>query len=132
RTVLAEWPVLYGEWMLVTHTVAYERLPAYLVVLDLWREGDGFANAEVRNERCGAARLVVPPEIWRGVPGRVDMVEGLIGVSCWGDSPAEGVVVRRLSRGEPSRAKLVREGFARVADEAWRSGRPHNRLVEGQ
>lgn len=131
RAVLSEWAVLYGEWLLLTHTVAYEGLPSYLAALDLWREG-GFADVVERDRVAARAGLVVPPEVWRGVPAQVAKVEGLLGNSAWGSSPAEGLVVRRVGVGEPRLAKLVRTGFDHLNDEGWRAGRPRNRLAEGE
>lgn len=130
--VLDDWPVLFGEWMLLTHTVAYSHLPSYFVALDLWRDGGGFAEVDARNAICRDAGLNVPPELWRGVPGRIEFLEGLLGCSTWGDERAEGIVVRRVGAGEPRLAKLVRSGFAGIDDHTWRSGRPRNQLEAGQ
>lgn len=44
----------------------------------------------------------------------------------------EGVVVQRLDVGEPRISKLLRPGFTRLEDTAWRSGRPRNQLAGGQ
>lgn len=132
RAALARWPVLYAEWLLVSHSVVYDRLPAYLIVLDLWRPVDEFAMPDERNEASVTAGLSVPPELWRGVPGSLSTVEALLGPSTWGAGPMEGVVVRRLGGGEPRLAKLVRPEFDRLDDQAWRGGRPRNRLAEGR
>ncbi len=147
RPALEAWPVLYAEWMLLSHSVAYDRLPSYLVALDLWREHDGFASVDERDSICRAAGLVTPPELWRGTPTTLEDVEALAGRSTWGEGPMEGVVVRRVDQGPsgplsgkqgpsgpgsqppPRLAKLVRAEFARVGDEDWRSGRPRNRLA---
>lgn len=132
RAALDGWPVLYGEWLLVAHSIVYDRLPAYLVVLDLWRPVDGFAGVEQRNETATEAGLSAPPELWRGVPGSLPTVEALLGSSTWGACPMEGVVVRRLGVGEPRLAKLVRAEFDRIDDQTWQAGRPRNRLAEGK
>jgi hypothetical protein len=132
RTALALSPVLYGEWMLLTHSVAYDRLQSYFVVLDLWRPAEGFATFDERGVVCSGAGLVHPPEVWRGTAGSVRAVERLLGDSRWGSAPAEGLVVRRVGPGEPRLAKLVREGFDQVTDDSWQRGRPHNRLAPGE
>ena len=130
RTVLGEDRALYAEWMLLTHSSAYDRLPAYLVALDLWRPSTGFVPADERNAACASAGLTTPPHVWTGVAGTIDGVERLLGPSAWGPGPAEGLVVRSLA--DPSlRAKLVPAGFRRLGDDEWRSGRPRNRLAEG-
>lgn len=129
RRLLADGAAVYAEWLLVTHAVAYDRLPAYLVALDLWRPESGFLAVDERNRRCAEAGLVTPPGVWRGVPGRVDAVEGLLGTSAWGPEPMEGLVVRSLDA-PPKLAKVVRAGFDRLDDGEWRRGRPRNRLVD--
>lgn len=130
RTILGPVDALYAEWMFVSHTVVYERLPTYLVVLDVWRADDGFASIDDRDAACRATEMVTPPMVWRGVPGTVDRVEHLFGPSAWSSAPMEGLVVRRVAPGEPRLAKLVRTGFDRLDDEAWQRGRPRNRLTE--
>jgi len=127
---LREDRALYGEWLLLTHSSAYDRLPAYLVALDLWRPSAGFLTADERQAACADAGLTTPPHVWTGVAVTVDGVERLLGPSAWGAGPAEGLVVRSLS--DPTlRAKLVPAGFRRLGDDEWSSGRPRNRLAEG-
>lgn len=128
RQVLADGTAAYAEWLLLTHSSSYDRLPSYVVVLDLWRPGTGFLGVAIRDEVCAAAHLTVPPHMWTGVAGNVDAIERLAGPSAWGAGAAEGLVVRSL-RDPALRAKLVPAGFRRVGDDQWRAGRPHNRLA---
>jgi len=122
--------VLYGEWLYLTHTVAYDALPSYFVALDLRRADGTFLEGPERREGLSRTGLVVPPLL--GV-GRftLDDLEALALRSEWTDGPAEGVVVRPLEPLEPELrvAKLVRAGFERLPDDAWRRGRPTNRLA---
>jgi hypothetical protein len=129
RCLLADGAAVYAEWLLVTHAVACDRLPAYLVALDLWWPDRGFLAVDEHNRRCAEVGLVTPPEVWRGVPGRVDAVERLLGNSAWGPEPMEGLVVRSLDA-PPKRTKIVRAGFDRLAEGEWRRGRPRNRLAD--
>jgi len=131
RQALAEYEAIYAEWLLVSHSVGYDRLPSYLVVLDLWL-ADGFATPHQRNEVCAAAGLPVPPEVWRGVPGSAAAVEKLLGPSTFGPGPMEGLVVRTVDGGPPRLAKLLRPGFDQLDDAEWRRGRPHNRLQDAE
>jgi RNA ligase len=132
RAVLGPATAMYAEWMLLSHTVTYDRLPSFLVVLDLWERDSGFIAVQDRNKTCATAGLVTPPEVWRGIPLNADRVEQLFGPSAWSSAQMEGLVVRRLIEGgEPRLAKLVRGGFDRLDDAAWRQGRPRNRLAEG-
>lgn len=130
RTLLADGDALYAEWLLLTHTVAYDRLPAYLVALDLWHESRGFVALSERDVRCAAAGIAVVPEMWRGTPRVVGTVEGLITTSAYGDRPAEGVIVRAAGAQPVRLAKLIRPGFVRIGDDAWSAPRPRNRLAD--
>jgi len=130
RRVLTGDVALYAEWLLLTHSSAYDRLPAYLVALDLWRTATGLLPVGERNAVCADAGITVPPPLWTGIPGTMTTLEQLLGPSAWASGPAEGLIVRSLA--EPSlRGKLVPAGFRRLGDDEWRAGRPRNRLAEG-
>jgi len=131
RGLLGGDTALYGEWLLLTHSVAYDRLPAYLVALDLWSPTDGFVPVEERNARCAAVGITTPPERWRGRASSGTEVEVRLGPSAYGNGLAEGIVVRAIDGRPPRLAKLLRAGFDRVGDDEWRSGRPRNRLAVG-
>jgi hypothetical protein len=121
---------LYAEWLYMTHSVPYDHLPAYLLVLDL-REPDGsFLSVDERNTACAAQGIATPAELYRGVLGKVDALERLLGQSQYGPGVAEGVVIRALDGGEPRLAKLLRPGFDRLSDEDWARGRPRNVLAD--
>lgn len=122
--------VLYAEWLYLTHTVAYDRLPSYVVVLDLMSAERQFLLPDEREAACGRHALATPPELTRTVPGRLSAVEALIGRSRVGDDEMEGVVVRRLDGGQPRLAKLLRPGLVRIGDADWARGRPRNRLAD--
>lgn len=130
RVVLADDTALYAEWLLLTHSSSYDRLPSYLVALDLWRPSTGFLSTGERDAMCAAAGLTVPPHVWTGVTRSLDAMERLLGPAAWGPGAAEGLVVRSLAN-PGLRAKLVPAGFRRLDDAEWQGGRPRNRLAEG-
>jgi hypothetical protein len=132
RYLLRDGRSLYAEWLWLTHTVAYDRLASYLVVLDLRRADATFLTVDERNAACAAVGLTTPPELYRGMVRDVDGLEALVGPSHVGSLPAEGVVVRPLDGGEPRAAKLLRRGFRRLDDDAWARGRPRNALAVPQ
>jgi atypical dual specificity phosphatase len=122
--------VLYGEWLLLTHTIAYTRLPDFFVALDLRRSDGTFLRGEERRRTLEAAGLVVPPLLGRH-RYRLDELESLTAHAAWAEGPAEGVVVRPLAT-DPAIApiaKLVRADFVPIEDSDWRRGRPSNRLA---
>lgn len=128
--LLADGDVLYGEWLYLTHTVAYQDLPSWFVALDLRRADGTFLEGPERREVLTSTGLVVPPLLGTG-RYTLDGLEALALSSAWTDGPAEGVVVRPLEplRAELRIAKLVRAGFERIDDDAWQHGRPTNQLA---
>jgi RNA ligase len=129
RPLLEAGDTLHAEWMLLTHTVRYVRLPAALVGLDLSVPGQGFRLPEDRDRRLQDVDLMSPPVLFRGVLPGLEGLEQLLGTSQFGDEPMEGLVARTLDGSEPRLAKLVRPGFDRISDESWKQGRPLNVVV---
>jgi hypothetical protein len=129
RTLLFGGVVLYAEWLYLRHTVAYNRLPSYLVGLDLYEAGAGFLAPAERNRRLAEASVARPPELFRGGSATLAELRRLDDCSRFGDQPMEGLVVRSLDGAEPRLAKLLRPGFNRLGDEEWLVGRPRNRLA---
>jgi len=132
RRLLADDLALYGEWLYLTHTVAYDRLPSYFVGLDLRHQDGSFLTVDDRTAACEAAGVAVPPELWRGTAHDLGDIEGLLGMSRYGSTAAEGIVVRTVDGSEPRVVKLLRPQFQRLADDAWAAGRPRNRLADGE
>jgi len=123
RALLSGELVLYAEWLHRTHSIRYDRLPSYLIGLDLRSAGGRFLGPGERDERFDQAGIDPPPELARGVTRSVADLDALAGLSRFGHEAMEGVVVRSLDGTEPRIAKLLRAGFVRVADHAWGSGR---------
>lgn len=132
RRLLAGDLALYGEWLYLTHTVAYDRLPSYFVALDLRRPDGSFLTVDERTATCQAAGLAVPPELWRGTARGLATIEALLGASGYGPAPAEGIVIRTVDGSEPRAAKLLRPQFNQLPDDAWAAGRPRNHLADGE
>jgi hypothetical protein len=119
---------IYGEWLWLEHSLAYEALPDHLVVLDIWSRDHGFLPAVERNERAHAAGLVTPPLLLQGVVGRIDVLVELTARSHFRTGPAEGAVLRSARDGSSQRCKWIRDDYVRRADHDWRSTR-RNRLA---
>jgi hypothetical protein len=131
RRLLRLSDVVYAEWLYVVHTIRYDQLPSYLIVLDLHPREYGFVTVDERNDQCAAVNLATPPELFRGSVDGIDDVERLLRPSEYGAALAEGVVVRTLDGAEPRVAKLVRADFTQTTDDAWRTGRSRNQLQAG-
>jgi len=133
RAVLERDRVLYAEWLFLTHTVHYSRLPDLLVGTDLHENGAGFLSADDRDEVLEGAGLAPPPRLFGGALGGEERLVSLFGRSAFGDEPAEGLVLRRERDGRLlGRAKALRPGFVRISDEEWQTGgRGRNAVAEG-
>ncbi len=126
RTLLDGGWALYAEWLWLTHTVHYDRLPDHLVALDLWHPDLGFADLSNRDERVQKSGLVGPPRLFAGILGTASALVALMGRSRFGSAPMEGVVLRR-DDGEI--CKVLRPGFMHAKDDLI--GRARNSLVGG-
>lgn len=117
---------LYGEWLWLTHTIHYDRLPDLLVVIDLWSP-TGFVPVDERDPRCLGAGMAVPPRLFQGVLGSLDPLWRFVGESAYRDGPAEGVVLRKAGTADDGRrSKLLAPGFVRRRDTEWAGRRQHN------
>lgn len=131
--LLGDERTLYGEWLWLEHSLRYERLPDYLVVLDLWSPEAGFAPVEERDQRATATSLAVPPRLYRGAIGSIHLLERLTRRAAFTASPAEGAVMRREHLdGRFDRCKWIREGFSPRPDEHWRRQRRYNQTAVDQ
>lgn len=118
--LLSEGRVAYAEWLWLQHGIAYDALPDWLVILDLWTE-IGFVPVVERDRRCADEGLVVPPRVHDGPLLGERQLPALMGRSAFSrDCPAEGLVLRRA---DGARAKVVSKKFARVLDEDFSPGR---------
>lgn len=122
--LLADGWVLYGEWLWLQHGVGYDRLPDWLVALDLWHPGEGFAPLAERDARCSAAGLSVPPRLFSGVVGSRERLASLMTRSVLSSAAAEGLVLRAGGR----RCKVVHAGYRRLDDTGWAGAGSHNAL----
>lgn len=128
--LLAERVVLYGEWLYLEHSTRYERLPDWLVVLDLWSPDGGFVTVEERDLRCVAAGVPTVPVLFRGVLRSERDLVRLVGLSAFGTAEMEGLVLRKEGDGRLlDRVKWLRPDFVRIDAQAWARGRPRNALA---
>ena len=132
RLLLAGGSVLYAEWLYLTHTVHYGRLPDLLVGTDLYTPDAGFRSADERDRRLEQVDLATPPRLFEGILGDATRIEALFGRSAFGDEPVEGLILRRERRGGLlARAKVLRPGLVRVDDALWGEGPRFNTVDRG-
>jgi hypothetical protein len=124
--------MLFGEWCAAVHSIAYDQLPDWFLLFDVYdRPRGAFWSTTRRNRLAAECGLATVPEVHRGRVGMGDLFDLLASRhSCHGPSPIEGVVVRR-DAGDwcVARGKLVRSDFTQAIGEHWRARTLHwNRL----
>lgn len=125
--LLADGWALYGEWLWLRHGTAYDALPDWLVVLDLWHVEQGFAAVSDRDDRAGAVGMTTPPHVYAGVLGDARRLQELLERSAYATNhPMEGLVLRA---GDGRRCKVIDPNYQRRTDEQWKS-RSHNQLID--
>ncbi|WP_046110835.1 RNA ligase family protein [Aquincola tertiaricarbonis] len=115
--------ILFGEWCAARHSLAYTRLPDWLLLFDVFDSGAGrFWSSTRRNAMAERLGLVTTPRVAQGHFHINDLIKGLdIWPSRFRDGPLEGVVVRKESADWcEQRAKLVRADFTQAIGEHWR------------
>ena len=122
-TALGENLILFGEWCAARHSVAYERLPSWFLVFDVYDCSEGrFWSTARRNALARGLDLSVVPALFHGhttLAGLKNLIQSE--PSRFRSGPLEGVVMRRESaEWLESRAKLVRPDFTQAIGEHWR------------
>ncbi len=114
--------ILFGEWCAARHSVAYDRLPDWFLIFDIYDSSTRrFWSTKRRNELAALLDLPIVPEVLRGkttLPFLKDLV--LNNPSQYRDGMMEGLVIRQESEDWlETRAKLVRPDFTQAIDEHW-------------
>ena len=121
---LGEHLILFGEWCAARHSLAYDKLPDWLLVFDVYdRIAKRFWSTPRRNELASRIRLGTVPALDEGhttMPKLKTLVES--GASHYRRGPLEGVVIRAENpEWLEARAKLVRPDFIQHMGDHWRS-----------
>lgn len=123
--------IVFGEWCYAEHSVAYDELPDWLLVFDVYDRVVGrFWSRKRRDGLADRLGLAVVPLLDEGVFS-MSALRKKLGSSRLGGVPAEGVYVR-WDEGDwlLERAKVVRPGWVMASDEHWSSRRlKTNRLA---
>ena len=118
--------ILFGEWCAARHSVCYDHLSDWFLAFDVYdRPARRFWSTARRDALVKALGLALVPCLARRRM-TLEAVKALVmtSTSRFGDTPLEGVVVRREGPDFlDQRAKLVRPDFAQAIAEHWRSRR---------
>lgn len=113
--------ILYGEWVYATHSVSYNRLPAYFVAYDLFDiQTETFLSRSELKKLLQSTKIPIVPCIYEGELKDKDHLLSLVhGPSQYGDEPREGIVIRVIQDQQVlHRAKIVRSDFI-AGNERW-------------
>jgi atypical dual specificity phosphatase len=103
-------PVVYGEWMYMSHGILYDNLPDLFIAFDIW-DGSDFVEPDRSRSLLADCGFSTPPELYRGPVQSYGQLESLCnGDSEWvlsGDRRREGVYVKQGT----DRFKMVRSDF---------------------
>lgn len=135
RRELSPGLILFGEWCAARHSVAYDRLPDWLIVFDVYdRSEHKFFSTARRDALALRLGLAVVRTVSRGRATLADLTRRLRAEpSGYRAGPIEGFVIRKeTSDWLFARAKLVHPEFVQGIAEHWRRRRIEwNRLEHG-
>lgn len=123
--------VLFGEWCADVHSVAYDRLPDWFLLFDVYeRSSSTFWSSTLRDAFAADLGLSVTPCLGTGRFSESDLMP-MLGPSRLGSQPMEGLVARSEDANTVhARAKVVRPGFVQSIEEHWTTrSREMNRLA---
>lgn len=104
--------VVYGEWMLMSHGIAYDNLPDLFIAFDLW-DGKEFLPSPEARDILTEAGFSVPPLLYNAPINSYEQLDNFCqGESEWviqGDRRREGIYIKQGAR----RYKKVRDDFVR-------------------
>lgn len=126
--------ILFGEWCAARHSVAYDRLPDWLIVFDVVdRTEECFMSTARRDALAERLGLAVVRAVSRGRTTLADLTKRLSAEpSGYRAGPIEGFVIRKeTSEWLLARAKLVHPEFVQGIDEHWRRRRIEWNRLEG-
>lgn len=110
--------VVYGEFLYAQHTIFYDSLPDWFLVFEIFSiKKNAYLDYYARNEMCENCGLFQVPVIDIGYFTKEDLIKKIPKVSAHGQR-AEGMVIKKYSKKNYMRAKLVWPDFAKEVDES--------------
>jgi len=119
---LGENLILFGEWCTARHSLAYDTLPDWFLVFDVFdRKSNRFWSTTRRDRLAEELALATVPHITKGQFSLDLLVNLLIQQSgIYRSGPVEGFILRREGKEWlENRVKLVHPDFTQAIEEHW-------------
>lgn len=116
--------IAFGEWMAARHGLAFDRLPDWWILFDLYdRNEECFYSTRRRNKWAQKAGVAVVPEVAKGHFTSEELIKLSFNTqSRFRSGELEGLIVRRENeRWLEQRAKLVHADFIQTIGTHWSS-----------
>ncbi len=116
--------VLFGEWLVATHSIPYTRLPDWFMAFDLYdRSTDAWADRRTLEGLLRGTEIRIVPVVHQGrMPEEEELREMVQRPSVFYEGRVEGVYVKVERGGRVvSRGKVVRADFI-TGNELWSKG----------
>jgi len=107
--------IVYGELMYIVHTIYYNRLPDFFIVIDVWN-GREYLNRQDKESFCKEYGFKIIPLVAQGHFNVKDLFGLVPDRSSFGDV-AEGIVVKRYRGKDYMRGKVVKKEFMKFLEE---------------
>lgn len=115
--------LIYGELMFAVHTIYYDKLPDWFIVFDVLNvKTNKWMNRSERDVFCERHGFSQVPLIASGNFLKTELSSLIPDISAYGPDPAEGIVIKRYTKKEYNRIKLVKPEFVKRLndeDEHW-------------
>lgn len=114
--------ILYGEWLVATHSIPYSRLPDRFLAFDLYdRQTKTWADRRTIERLLADTNISMVPIIYEGPrPSDRILKEMVQRQSQFYDGPVEGIYVKEERNGlVANRGKIVRSDFTAGITEHW-------------
>lgn len=107
--------IVYTELMYLVHSMYYDKLPDYVIIIDVWN-GQRYLTRQDKENFCEKYGLHCVPLITSGIFGVSDLYSLIPKKSVYGDE-IEGIVVKKYRKKKQQlRGKVVLSEFIRKID----------------
>ncbi|CAF1343775.1 unnamed protein product [Didymodactylos carnosus] len=117
--------ILYGEWLVATHSIPYTRLPNQFLAFDLFdRRMQSWADRDALERLLEGTNISLVPVIYRGPRPTENVLKEMVQhPSQFYNGPIEGIYVKEEQGGQVvNRGKIVRSDFTAGITEHWDKG----------